>query len=181
MKSLRTKLLTLVLSLCFVSSIALTGCGAGEQVQQVADDAANSAAQLIEGDVTGEVGKEYTTKWFTFTVDSITIDTSYAGYTAAEGNKLVIAHITETNIFGSPQPFGTFDWVVDDDSLEDYIFPLDPFSDDMMPASFELADGETASYDVVIEYSEILANPFLMYTEADNQGDTYTSFKIPIK
>ena len=184
MKSLKMRMMTLVLSLCLVSSVALTGCGAGEQVQQTAADVAetvsNAAAQLIEGDVTGRVGKEYTTKWFTFTVDSMETVASYDDYTAAEGNTLLVAHITEKNISGSSQPFGTFDWLVDDDSLAEYIYPLDPFNGDMMPASFTLADGEEASYDVVIEYSTSLANPFLMYMEVDDQGDTYTSFKIYI-
>lgn len=180
MKSLKKRALALVVSLCMVSTFALTACNAGEQVQQAADDAINAVAQMLEGEVTGEVGKEYTTKWFTFTVDSMSTGTSYADYTAAEGNTLLIAHITETNVSGSSQPFGTFDWFVDDDTLAEYIYPLDPLNDEMMPASFTLEDGETASYDLVIEYPSDLPSPFLMYIEADDQGDTYNTFKLAI-
>lgn len=180
MFSMKKKVAALAVSLCMVSTFTLTACGTGEQVQQVVDEVVESAAKLIEGDVTGEVGTEYTTKWFTFSVDSMTTGLTYEDYTAADGNKLLIAHITETNISGEKQPFGTFDWFVDDDTLIDYLYPLDPLNDKMMPASFELADGETASYDVVIEYPSTLTQPYLMYIEADETGQTYTTFKIPI-
>jgi uncharacterized membrane protein len=137
--------------------------------------------EKISGEFTGEVGRGYETKWFQFTVDSMTTASSYEGYTAASGNTLLIAHITETNIFGSTQPFGTFDWFVDDTSLDEYIYPLDPLNSDMMPDSFELRDGATASYDVVIEYPSNLANPYFMYIEADEDDNRYATFKIPIR
>ncbi len=178
MSNLKKRGLALVLALCMVSTFTLTACN---QVEQAANDVSNAVAQMIEGDVTGVVGTEYATKWFTFTVDTMETAQSYGDYTAAEGNTLLVAHITETNTSGSSQPFGTFDWFVDDSSLPDYIFPLDPFTDEMMPASFNLSDGETASYDIVIEYATSLAEPYLMYIEVDEEGTTYTSFKIPIK
>lgn len=178
--TIKRRFMAVLVSLSLVATVSLGACGAGEQVQQAADDIASSVAQLIEGEVTGEAGVEYTTQWFTFEVESMSVANTYADYTAAEGNTLVIAHITETNISGASQPFGTFDWFVDDDSLTDYIYPLDPLNDAMMPTSFTLADGESASYDVVIEYPASLAAPYLMYIEADETGATYTTFKIPI-
>jgi hypothetical protein len=168
----------LLLTLSMISGLTLTACGA---VEQAANSAAESLAQLIEGDVTGTVGTEYRTMWFTFTVDSMETTQSYNDYAASDGNTLVIAHITETNNSGADQPFGTFDWFVDDTSLPEYIYPLDPLNDDMMPVEFTLSDGETASYDVVIEYPDNLANPYLMYIEADDEGQTYTTFKVPVK
>ena len=181
MTSIKKRVLTLLVSLSMVATLSLSACGAGEQMQRAVDDVTNAVGQLIQGDVTGEVGKEYTTQWFTFTINSLSIEDSYDGHTAAEGNSLVVAHITETNISGVTQPFGTFDWFVDDSSLAEYIFPLDPFNNTMMPTSFDLADKETASYDVVIEYPSNLAEPFLMYIEVDEQGTTYTTFKVPVK
>lgn len=181
MISAKKRIIAVLVALCMVSTLSLTACGVGEQVQQATDDAIEAVAQMIDGEVTGEIGTEYTTKWFTFTVDSMSTSYSYGDYTAEAGNILVIAHITEKNISGATQPFGTFDWFVDDTTLADYIYPLEPMNDDMMPESFELSDGETASYDVVIEFPEDLANPFLMYIEADDQGSTYDTFMIPIK
>lgn len=137
-------------------------------------------ATSITGDVTGEVGRLYSTKWFTFTVESMKTATTYGDYTAASGNTLLIAHITLTNTSGSDQPFGTFDWVVDDSSLGDYIIPLDPFTSKMMPAEFTLYDGETASYDVVIEYPTNLARPYLLYNEVNDLGTVSATFKIAI-
>jgi hypothetical protein len=154
----------------------ITGTGTGTGTGTTVED-----YEVISGEFTGSVGKGYETRWFQFTVDSMTTASSYEGYTADAGYILVIAHVTETNIFGSTQPFGTFDWFVDDSTLTDYIYPLDPFTDDMMPDSFDLRDGETASYDVVIEYPADLANPYFMYIEADEEDNRYATFKIPIR
>ncbi len=139
-------------------------------------------ATEISGDVTGVVGEEYETKWFTFTVDSMETAQSYGDYTAPDGFVLLIAHITETNISGSEQPFGTFDWFVADGTASGIEYdPLDPFNNEMMPTEFMLDNDETASYDVVVEYPADLATPYLMYLEVDEYGTTYTTFKIPVK
>ena len=135
---------------------------------------------IISGEVIGEVGVKYETKWFTFTIESINVAQTYGDYTAAEGNALVIAHVSLTNTSGAEQPFGTFDWLVDDDSLLEYIYPLDYFTEGMMPDEFELLDGESASYDVVIEFSDSLNTPYFMYLEVDDKGTTYGTFKLPL-
>ncbi len=172
MKKFKMGAMSALLALCMAMTLGLGGCGVGDQV-----------AQLISGNVTGEVAKEYQTKWFTFTVESMSIGDTYEGYTAGAGNTLLIAHITETNTSGQSQPFGTFDWYVTPDSTtpEDFIYPLDPLNDNMMPLEVYLQDGETLSCDVVIEYPADLSNPHLMYIEVDEHGDTYTTFKIPVK
>ena len=136
--------------------------------------------QILSGDVMGQVGVKYSTKWFDFTVNSLTTAQSYGSITAGNGNTLVIANLTITNTFGSTQPFGTFDWFVDDDTLAQYIFPLDPVSANMMPLNFDIKDAETVNYDVVIEIPANLPNPVFMYMEISSSGDVYTSFKIPI-
>jgi hypothetical protein len=175
--STKKRVLALLVALSLVSSLTLTACNA---VEQVAQSAAENVAQFLEGDVTGEVGTKYETRWFSFTVDSAERTQNYDSYTASEGNTLLVVHITETNTSGEPQAFGTFDWFLDDDSLGEYIYPLDPLNDTMMPSSFTLADEETASYDVVIECPSSLANPYLMYVETDTDDQTYTTFKLPV-
>jgi len=166
-----------LVSVCMAATLGLglVGCGGGNPGQQIAD----TVTQLTGGDVTGKVGNEYATKWFNFTVNSMSTNTSFAGHTAADGNKLVIANITITNTFGTPQTFGTFDWfVMGDGSAE--IYPLPPLNNSMMPENFEIKADETVTCDVVVEFPEDLKNPFFMYTEVDEQGSVFASFKIPI-
>lgn len=179
----KRRIAVLFATLCMLSSLAFAACGSDEQAQQTADGspgASSTDVQTITNDTTGEVGVEYATKWFVFTVESLTTAQSYDAHAAADGNSLAIAHVTLTNTSGSSQEFGTYDWLVDDDTLSAYLYPLDPINSEMMPSSFTLSDGETASYDVVIEYPADLSNPFFMYIEADDQGNTYGTFRIPI-
>jgi len=143
----------------------------------------NNNTQQLSGDVTGQVGTTYSTRWFDFTVNSMQISSSYDGITAANGNNLAIVNVTITSTFDTPQPYGTFDWFVDDDSLPNFIWPLDPVSGsaNMMPKEFTLDPGQSVTYDVVIEYPANLANPYFMYTEIGASGDVYTSFRIPVR
>lgn len=141
----------------------------------------STSAQQLSGEVTGQVGTEYATKWFKFTVNSLTTTQSFADHTASGGNMLVVANITITNTSGSTQPFGTFDWFIDDDSLTEYIWPMDPLNSSMMPTSFDLEDGSTVTYDVVIEASADLASPYLIYAEMGADQSVGTMFKIAIK
>ena len=186
MKNVKRRVLAVVLSLCLMSSVFLAGCGIGdqvqEQVQQSVADVVN-AITLTQGDNTGQVGKEYATKWFTFTVESMSTTSSIPEHSAAAGNILLVARISITNTSGAEQPFGNFDWFVDDDSLLDYIYPVElhDVNDQMMPEKFMLQDGESATYDVVIEFPENLADPSLVYIEADDQGQRYATFMIPIR
>lgn len=172
--------IALLLSLSLVATLALGACGAGQQVQQAAEEAISAVTNLTQGENVGEVGKEYATKWFTFTVETLEKTPSLPDVVASEGNILVVARITETNTSGSTQPFGTFDWFIDDDTLSTPIFPLDPVNEQMMPVSFNLADGESVTYDVVFEIPEDLAHPFLVYIEENDQGETFSTFKIPV-
>jgi len=143
----------------------------------------NNNTQELFGDVTGQVGTTYSTRWFDFTVNSMQISQTYDSITARSGNNLVIVNVTITSTFDTPQPYGTFDWFLDDDTLSNYIWPLDPVSgsNNMMPEKFDLDPGQSVTYDVVIEYPSNLANPFFMYAEINANGDVFTSFKIPVR
>lgn len=183
MKNLKKGIAALLASVCLTATLTLSACGVGEQMQQAAGDAISAVTTLAQGENIGQVGAEYETRWFTFTIESMEVTPSIPEYTASDGNTLVVARITETNISGSSQPFGTFDWFVDDDTLAEYIYPveLNDVNPEMMPASFRLADGETCTYDIVIEYPLDLANPFLVYMEVDDKENVYMTFKVPVK
>jgi len=191
----KKKLVALLLSLCMVAVFGLAGCGGDSGGAGNSGNNNNSnntgntgnngssggSSVALTGEIVGQTGVTYSTKWFDFTVNSLRTDSSFASITAANGNILVIANVTITNTFGSTQPFGTFDWLVDDDTLAEYIFPLAPVNDTMMPTDFDLEDGKTVTYDVVLEIPAGLPNPFFMYIEIDASGAAYNAFKLPIQ
>ena len=183
MKTMGKRLVVLLVVVSMAAALTLTGCTGGSNNDQTSQGGSitDTISQLLEGDVNGQVGQEYATKWFTFTVNSMSTGTSFAGYTAGSGNKLVIANITITNTFGSAQPFGTYDWFVKGDGSTEEIWPLSPLNNTMMPDSFMVNDNETVTYDVVVEFPSDLKNPMFMYTEVDEKGSVFTTFKIAIK
>lgn len=179
--------MALLVAACMAATLGLAGClggGGGDDAEDTTtplEGISNALSQLVEGDVTGKVGTEYATKWFTFTVNTMNTASEFAGHEAKEGNTLVVANITITNTFGEPQPFGTFDWIVDDDTLEHRIHPMAPLNSSMMPEDYTLNDGQSVTYDVVVEYPADLANPHFMYIEMDENERVFTTFKIPIR
>jgi len=187
---MRKKLLSVVVML-MVATFALAGCGSNSgttgssennnPVQQVTDTVKDVAAQILDGQVTGEVGKTYRTQWFDFTVISIDKVDSYAGHSAPEGYQLYDVLITETGTFSTPSPMGTFDFYMDDPSFPDYIFPIDALDDNMMPDEFPLAKNETVEYHMIYEIPTNVTNLVLMYTEIDETDAEGTTFSIPIK
>ena len=135
--------------------------------------------QGSSGEVICEVGTQYATRWFTFTVNNLYTSSNYESITAASGNMLVIANVTLISTYSTPQPYGTFDWHLDDPSGV-HIKPLNPVSDTMMPLEYTLEPNETRTYDVVIACPTDLTNPFLTYAEITVNGDVYKTFKIPV-
>ena len=143
-----------------------------------------TAAQQLSGEVIGQVGTEYATRWFNFTVNSLKVVTSYASLTPYSGNNLVVANVTITCTYDTPQHFGTYDWFLSDETLSGYHEPIDPPSGAnsmMMPLDFILDSGQTATYEVVIEYPASIPNPCFIYAETSSSGEVFTLFKIPIK
>ncbi|MDR1205788.1 MAG: hypothetical protein LBL26_09975 [Peptococcaceae bacterium] len=157
---------------------ALSGCGGS--VRQAALNTAKSVVEMLSGDVTGEVGKTYATQWFEFTVQSIGEVSEYAGYTPEDGYTLYDVLITETGTFDEASPMGTFDFYMDASSFEDYIYPLDPMSDDMMPMEFDLEPNQTVEYHMVYEIPSNASGVNLMYTEVDAEENEGVTFNIPI-
>ena len=194
--TLRKRITALLVALCMAATLGLAGCGnnsgggsavggnagtSGGGNAGTSGSGSTTSAQMISGEFTGQVGVLYGTQWFDFTVNSKKIGTEYAGYDAGEGNELLIANITITNTSGSPQPFGTFDWFVDDTESDYYYYPLDPHTDNMMPEQIMLDDGDTITYDVVIEFPADLPNPFVVYVEMSVQETRGATFMLYIR
>lgn len=141
----------------------------------------NYVDEYLSGSINCQVGTRYSTRWFDFTVNNLAYSNSIPGVTASNGNTLLLVNVTITNTFGSTQPFGTFDWYVQD-SRGYYWDPMYPLPNtDMMPDYFDLEDGHTVNYDLVIEIPNNLNGAYFMYTEVTAGGDSYNSFVFPIK
>jgi hypothetical protein len=157
----------------------LSGCG--NSVKDVALGAAESVVELLSGDVTGETGKTYSTQWFKFTVHSIDEVSAYAGYTPPDGYTLYDVQITETGAFHEASPMGTFDFYMDAPTFVDYVFPIDPLSDEMMPLEFDLEPNQTVDYHMVYEVPVNVVDLQLMYTEVDAEENVGVTFNIPVQ
>lgn len=167
MKRISAAVLALFLVLC------LGACDAAQNV-------VNNVASAIQGDVTGEVGKLYSTKWFDFSVNTLTIADTYKGVDADEGYTFLVAEVYELNDWEGDGdiPMSPYDYyaLADDDSTE--IWPESAWDEAMMPDSFYLEPEEEATYDVVFMVPESAATVKFVYVEMDENGDTYATFTI---
>jgi hypothetical protein len=62
----------------------------------------------------------------------------------------------------------------------DYIYPIDPISDEMMPLEFDLGPKETVEYHMVYEIPADTVGLKIMYTEIDVDDNEGVTFDIPI-
>ena len=101
---------------------------------------------------TGDIGRTFSTMFFDYTVVSAGSPAEYDGYTAQDGNKLLVVRVRVKNDFGSTLPMYDTDfplfWGNDDN---EYSWAVDAFNDDMMPLEWELEDGEEATWDMLFE------------------------------
>ncbi|MDR2156512.1 MAG: DUF4352 domain-containing protein [Clostridiales Family XIII bacterium] len=158
---------------------ALSGCG--DSIKQAALNAAESVVELLSGETTGEVGKTYSTQWFEFTVESIEEVSEYEGYLPAEGYTLYDVRITEKGTFEEASPMGTFDFYMDASSFPEYVYPIDPLNDEMMPLNFDLEPNQTVEYHMVYEVPMDVSGLNLIYTEVDEDDNEGVTFNIPIE
>ena len=153
-----TKFIALALSMVLFA-LSLTACG----------------PNLLSGgdggskDTEGGIGDTLSNMFFDYTVLEATSPAEYDGYTAAEGNRLIVCSVKVKNTFGETIPMYDSDFQLqwgniggDDD---DYTFSLDAFNDTMMPLEYELADGEEVTYDLVFEAPADVKDFGLVYLE----------------
>ena len=179
------KRLLATVTVVFALLLVLTSCSkasdlidsASSAVNSGLDNATSALDNFLSGDTIGEVGKTYSTQWFSFNVKSITAVDEYAGYTAADGMQLIDVVVQEKNIFDQTIPMGTADFFTDEATWPDYIYPMDPLDDTMMPIEFDLAVGETVEYHLIYEVPEGFNSMMLVYVEYDiteTEGATFT-------
>lgn len=153
-----------------ILSLSLSGCG-GSGVE--------SLSSIINGDVTGQLNKSYSTKWYDFTVKTIKTAYEYGEYEANEGYKFVIVTVSETNTFDEPIFMSAYDFNLDADGLlEEDSWAIEPFDSKVMPEEFELAVDETAEYDVVFIILDEIIDIRFIYVETDEEDNIGATFTI---
>jgi hypothetical protein len=172
------KKLTYVTMLLLLS-LTLGACG-DDNGSSLRSSLSSTVQNFLSGNVTGEVGKAYSTQWFNFAIRSIERVDEYAGYVPAEGNILLDAVVEELCTFNEPIPMGTFDFFVDADTFLDYVYPLSPLDETMMPENFDLAPKENAIYHMIYEIPANTVDLRLMYIEIDEEENEGTTFTINI-
>jgi hypothetical protein len=134
----------------------------------------------LKGEFTGTVGKTYATKWFNFSVSSITRTDRYAGYAADYGNVLLDVIVSELCTFDDAIDMGTSDYYLDAESFDDYVYPMAPLDGTMMPERFELAPDETVEYHMVFEIPSGAVGVTLVYNEIDEEEYQSASFCLDV-
>lgn len=162
MKKPAALLMSLVLLLC------LTACGS----------TTDTISSIIKGDVTGKIGKTYSTQWFDFSIDSITSVDSYEGEAAPDGYQFVDVVITEKNTFDEEITMGTFDFYMDADELEEYEWILESWHSSMMPEEFILSIGETVQYHAIFMLPVEITDIRFIYEEINELEELGATFTI---
>ncbi|MDR3321364.1 MAG: DUF4352 domain-containing protein [Synergistaceae bacterium] len=134
----------------------------------------------LKGDVMGEIGKRYSTKWFQFTVKSVEKKQEYAGYKADDENILVDVVVTERCTFDETTDMSKDDFYLDAESFPDYIYPVDPLDDSMMPLEFQLEPKEEREYHMLYEIPADTTGLKLVYIELDVEGNIGATFTINV-
>ena len=145
------------LALALALALLLAGCGVPE----------------IAPKTTGELGDELKTMFFTFAVDEASSPADYAGYTPAEGNRLVLCTVRVKNTFGETLPMYDTDFQLQWGSGdEDWAWAQDAFTDAMMPLEWELLTGDEVSYEMLFEAPAEVDRFMLVYLEqyVDEEG-----------
>lgn len=136
----------------------------------------------------GVLGDTLSTQWFDFTVDGAYSCARYGSYTAADGNKLVVATLTLNNTFGSPVDMWGDDFAIlwDDPDQDSGAAPALPegISGEQFPDEYVLAIDEVrtgqAVYEVPQDFSDFALAFQEIFEDTENpdnldgvEGDTF--------
>lgn len=184
-------LLALALTACLMSGCSsVPGMGGSSSSADKSDtsqpsaSSASSAAQTPEEEGGSEgpfyIGDTISTIWFDFTVDSVEVRNEYEGYTAAEGNKLLVVQLSLKSTYTSSSDMFQEDFVLGWDLVEeddfDYVEPLSAYCDAQFPDEYSLGINESRTglliYEVPEDRKDFWIN-FLEYFVDDTYGDSY--------
>lgn len=87
---------SILLVLCLAAALLIVGCSSGTGVEK---------NQF-------EVGDKVSTYWFDFTVDQVETADFFGSYTAQDGYRLAVCHLTIKNTFDEDVPMGWADFIL---------------------------------------------------------------------
>ena len=126
------------------------------------------------GNDTGEshLGDTVSTLWFNYVVNSAEPMETYEGYTAAEGNKLVVVDLTLENTFNESVPMFDTDFQLYWGEYRDdeWAMPLEIYCDAQLPAEYYLSIDETREGILVYEVPEDVRDFTFAFLEVKDNG-----------
>lgn len=178
------KLLTILLAVCLLASLAACGQGGAGSSAGGATAASVAGASVADdgretgGYAEGKIGDRMPNEFFAFTVLSAEKVNEYAGYTAADGMTLIVAEIKVENIFGDTVPMFSSDFQIQwgSDGEDDYEYPLEKYADDLMEDAYDLPKKESVTAKVVYEIPADTSEYSISYMEIyedDFEGNVY--------
>ncbi|MCI5954427.1 MAG: DUF4352 domain-containing protein [Lachnospiraceae bacterium] len=163
------------LLLATVTAISLVGCGSTPTIVRPDSD----------GFAEGKMGDTMRTYFFDYTVNSAYLCDEYAGYTAAEGNELLVADVTVKNTGSSEIEMYDTDFQIQwngdaddafDFSLTFYTEDGEGLNDKMLPGIYTLAGKESRTGLLVFEVpagNTDFSISYMEYFDDDTTGDTF--------
>lgn len=141
-----------------------------------------------DGVIEATLEETVSTRWFDCTVEKAESRTSYEGYAAASGNKLVIVELKLKNTFHEPVFMYDTDFQLywGDCGPDEWAMPLEPYSADQLPQEYDLEGGKSLEglllYEVpqeetefTLAFLELIENG----TEEGEEGDLFlTRFTV---
>lgn len=183
------KLLIPMIAVLLCMSLVLTGCGSvTDLIDDIVGGSSSSGTPYASltadgretgGYVDGRIGDTLQTVFFAFTVDKAEIANEYGGQAAPDGKSYLIAEITVKNTFGDVMPLWydlfQIQWGKTD---QEYGWPIEPFTDEQMPETYEMKKGETITYTHVFEIpapegEREYSISFLEYYEDGLEGNVF--------
>lgn len=192
---MKKKLLAGLLAAGMVASLAACGGGNGDSgtdssgggVGEVVGNAASAVGTAIQAQGR-EYGKTYEleegeiieTAFFSCKINSAKYAEEVEDYVPdAEGNTFLILNVTVTNTFegDDPVPMYYTDFELTSDEIgEETLYAEEKFADGQLEDEYELADGKSATGDLIYIVPRDMHNlklKYLEYYEDDFEGNTY--------
>lgn len=193
------KLLVLLMVAFFSCGMLLVGCGGNDEEQEanvevqedVQEEEGAGAVEEVVNDVTlaiqadgREYGKVYTfaqtdvmtTAFFQMKINSVNVVDEIEDYMLKDGYTFMMVNVSITNTFGSDITMFNGDFALLWGEGEDDVAHPDTDFVDVLPAEYNIADGETTTGNLIYIVPKNQMNFILEYCELwddDFEGNTY--------
>lgn len=180
--------------LAVVLALILAGCGGGDAGSGNNVGSGDGDVYAEDGWAEGRLGDTMHTYFFNYTVNSAYTCGEFAGRSAAEGCKLLVAEITVKNtVTFSVEMYDTdFQAQWGGSGEEDYRVPIttnpetyeevDPISDDQLPGTYSLGVNQERTGLLVFEVpadKKDFSISYLEIFEGEDDGDTFFVYFTP--